>query len=397
MEKEKTSSTILEDTNLRSNLVNQGGSILNTLNTMSEENTAKAIPNESSITENVSVGEGHKRSGLDVIMSVTDTDNVTERNGVTEKTDMTEKNDMTARDEEIVQNGLMDLVTASGDITDRCDVTDQSSITQHPQVVENYNFSESSESSDERAASKQKSGVNGSSSTTLELVDAGDLGMYLSSIWEFQSLTSDQERYAVIAQPQVVDDLELPPSLECQPHPVKCSEDKRQTGKDCLLNAGGKTPVAILHEYCQRVLKTKPAYLSSECENADTPFMAEVQIGEIKYGSGIGSSKKLARQIAAESALEVLLPGVYTKIRDYQISEAELEVEFNEHVIPLLNLFLLFALFTCGLYTLVDWVEIPLKTVDFIGNDRVIPSIFLITLQDRGKCLEDRSSSKRKN
>ena len=397
MEKEKTSSTILEDTNLRSNLVNQGGSILNTLNTMSEENTAKAIPNESSITENVSVGEGHKRSGLDVIMSVTDTDNVTERNGVTEKTDMTEKNDMTARDEEIVQNGLMDLVTASGDITDRCDVTDQSSVTHHPQVVENYNFSESSESSDERAASKQKSGVNGSSSTTLELVDAGDLGMYLSSIWEFQSLTSDQERYAVIAQPQVVDDLELPPSLECQPHPVKCSEDKRQTGKDCLLNAGGKTPVAILHEYCQRVLKTKPAYLSSECENADTPFMAEVQIGEIKYGSGIGSSKKLARQIAAESALEVLLPGVYTKIRDYQISEAELEVEFNEHVIPLLNLFLLFALFTCGLYTLVDWVEIPLKTVDFIGNDRVIPSIFLITLQDREKCLEDRSSSKRKN
>lgn len=391
MEKEKTSSAILEDTNLRSNLVNQGGSILNTLNTMSEENTAKTIPNESSITENVSVGEGHKRSGLDVIMSVTDTDNVTERNGVTEKTDMT------ARDEEIVQNGLMDLVTASGDITDRCDVTDQSSITQHPQVVENYNFSESSESSDERAASKQKSGVNGSSSTTLELVDAGDLGMYLSSIWEFQSLTSDQERYAVIAQPQVVDDLELPPSLECQPHPVKCSEDKRQTGKDCLLNAGGKTPVAILHEYCQRVLKTKPAYLSSECENADTPFMAEVQIGEIKYGSGIGSSKKLARQIAAESALEVLLPGVYTKIRDYQISEAELEVEFNEHVIPLLNLFLLFALFTCGLYTLVDWVEIPLKTVDFIGNDRVIPSIFLITLQDREKCLEDRSSSKRNN
>ena len=337
MEKEKTSSTISEDTNLHSNRVKQGGSILNTLNTMSEKNTTQAISNEIAITENVPVVEGHQRNGLDVIMNITDTDNVTERNGAMEKNGVTEKKDMTARDEEIIQNGLMDLVTASHDIT-----ADQTSVTQHSQVIQNYSFSETRESSDERTASKQKSGVNGSSSTTLEFVDAGDLGMYLSSIWEFQALTSDQERYAVIAQPHIVDDLELPPSLECQPYPVKCSENKRQTGKDCLLNAGGKTPVAILHEYCQRVLKTKPVYLSSECENADTPFLAEVQIGEIKYGSGIGSSKKLARQIAAESALEVLLPGVYTKIRDYQISEAELEVEFNEHVIYLLLLFAFF-------------------------------------------------------
>ena len=337
MEKEKTRSALSEDTNLRSNLVNQGGSILNALNTMNEENTAEAIPNDSVVTENMPVREGHERNGLDVIMSLTDTDDVTERNGVTEKNDVTEKSNVTDRDEQIVVNGVMDLMTAS----------DQSNVTQHPQVVENSNFSESGESSDERAASKQESSINGSSSTTLELIEAGDLGTYLSNIWAFQALTSDQERYAVIAQPQASDDLELPPSLECQPYPVKSSESKKQTGKDCLLNAGGKTPVAILHEYCQRVLKTKPVYLSSECENADTPFLAEVQIGEIKYGSGIGSSKKLARQIAAESTLEVLLPGVYTKIRDYQISEAELEVEFKEHVIILLMLLLLepFSLF----------------------------------------------------
>ena len=317
MENEKSRGTISGDTNLR----NQGGSILNTLNAMSEENTAEAIQHEKAIAENVSVGERHERNGLDVIMSITDTDNLTERDGVTEK------NGVTVREEEIVQNGLMDHVTASDGNTDRCEVTDQSSVTQHPQVVGNSNFFEIRESSDSRAASKQETRVNSSSSTALELVGAGDLGTYLSSIWEFQALTSDQERYAVIAQPQVDDNLELPPSLECQPYPVKCSENKRQTGKDCLLNAGGKTPVAILHEYCQRMLKTKPVYLSSECENADTPFLAEVQIGEIKYGSGIGSSKKLARQIAAESALKVLLPGVYTKIRDYQISEEELEVE----------------------------------------------------------------------
>ena len=315
MEKEKTRGTISGDTNLRSSLVSQGGSILNTLNSMNEENTAEAVPNGTAVAENVSDGERHERNGLDVIMSITD--NLTERNGATEK------NHLTVKNEGIVQNGVLDLVTASDGVTDGC----------------------------------QR--VNGSSSTTLELVDAGDLGTYLSSIWEFQALTSDQERYAVIAQPQVGDNLELPPSLECQPYPVKCSENKRQSGKDCLLNAGGKTPVAILHEYCQRALKTKPVYLSSECENADTPFLAEVQIGEIKYGSGIGSSKKLARQIAAESALEVLLPGVYTKIRDYQISEAELEVDFNELVIYLLMLLLffpfLFAFSRLSLNTLYTW------------------------------------------
>ena len=351
MEKEKNSGTISGDTNLRSSLVNQGGSILNTLNSMSEENAAEAIPNETAIAENVSVGKRHERNGLDVIMSITD--NMTERNGVTEN------NHLTVRNEGIVQNGLLDLVTASDGVTDRCDVNGES---RHPQVVGNSNFSESGESCDVRAASKQESRINGSSITTLEFVDAGDLGTYLSSIWEFQALTSDQERYAVIAQPQVGDNLELPPSLECQPYPVKCSENKRQTGKDCLLNAGGKTPVAILHEYCQRALKTKPVYLSNECENADTPFLAEVQIGEIKYGSGIGSSKKLARQIAAESALEVLLPGVYTKIRDYQISEAELEVDFNELVIYLLMLLLLlfpylFAFFTCELECFIHLVS----------------------------------------
>ena len=323
MEKEKTRRTIPDDTNSR---FNQGGSILNTLNTMSEENTAEAVPNESAITKNMSVEKGHERGGLDVIMSLTDSDDVTERRM---KNDVTEQSNMTHRDEEIVRNGMMDLMTAIDAINDRCDVNDQRKVTQHLQVSKNSKFSaESRENFAKAAASaQQESRVNGSSSTSLELIDAGDLSTYLSNIWEFQALTSDQERYAVIAQPQAFDDLELPPSLECQPYPVKCSESKKQTGKDLVLNAGGKTPVAILHEYCQRVLKTKPVYLSSECENADTPFMAEVQIGEIKYGSGIGSSKKLARQIAAESTLEVLLPGVYTKIRDYQISEAELEVE----------------------------------------------------------------------
>ncbi|KAL9981043.1 hypothetical protein ACROYT_G009699 [Oculina patagonica] len=333
MEKEKSESTSSEENNSSPRLVNYGGSILNTLNT-GEKNTEEATPNEIVITEHTSVGEGHERSGLDVIMNLTDTNGVTDTNcvtdanGVTEKNDVTEKRAVTVRSEARVLNGVMevDAVTESNGMTERCDVTDQSNVTQHSQVAEDSVSCDGQESSGEEATSKpEEPASNGSSSTSIELIDAGELGTYLSSIWEFQALTSDQERYAVIAQPQAVDNLELPASLECQPYAVKGAENKKQQGKECLLNAGGKTPVAILHEYCQRVLKTKPVYLSSECENADTPFLAEVQIDEIKYGSGIGSSKKLARQIAAECTLEVLLPGVYKKIRDYQISEAELE------------------------------------------------------------------------
>ena len=307
MEEEKSESTSSEDNNSKTILVNHGGSILNALNTGEKTDTEEATPDENTITQPTSVGEEHERSGLDVIMSITDT------------------NGLTNDDVEV------DVVTESNGMTKRCDVTHhQSNITQHSQATEDSDSSKGRESLVGKTALKQEELTINGSNSSLESLDAGELGTYLSRLWKFQPLTSDQERYAVIAQPQAVDDLELPPSLECQPYAVKGgTENKKLQGKDCLLNAGGKTPVAILHEYCQRVLKTKPVYLSSECENADMPFLAEVQIDEIKYGSGIGPSKKLARQKAAECTLEVLLPGVYKKMHDYQISEAELEVGIN--------------------------------------------------------------------
>lgn len=118
----------------------------------------------------------------------------------------------------------------------------------------------------------------------MELLDIGELGSYLSTIWEFQTLTSEQERYAVMALPQTEDDVELPSSLECLSYSVKGAENGKSPSKYCLLNAGGKTPVAILHEYCQRILKSKPVYLASESASSDSPFVAEVQIDGIKYG-----------------------------------------------------------------------------------------------------------------
>lgn len=284
-------------------LSKQGASILNALN-MSEMNSDDGTPKEDADIEKAHLVEGQERNGLDVIMSLANSDGVTESNEVT---------------------GVeMDDVTQKDAVTKRSDLE-----TQHSQVVEDCSSSKQQEGLGNETSMKPEKLVEESSGPPLDLVDAKELGSYLSNLWEFQPLTSDQEKNAVNFQPQVSDDLELPASLECQPYALKGPDNSKQSGKDLLLNPGGKTPVALLHEYCQRTFKTKPVYLSSECESAQTPFMAEVQIDGIKYGIGTGSNKKVAKQVAAEATLEVLMPGVFNKVRDYQISKAELEVGKN--------------------------------------------------------------------
>lgn len=159
----------------------------------------------------------------------------------------------------------------------------------------------------------------------IELIDAEELGYYFGKLFEFEKLTVDQEQNAVTPSEPVMEEADpILSALECLPYCVKGKNAKEN--KEWVLNPGGKTPVAILHEYSQAVLKEKPVYVSTECENPSTPFMAEVQINGITHGSGVASTKKQAKQIAAEVALEVLLPNAFNKIRDYVISREELEV-----------------------------------------------------------------------
>ena len=285
---------------------------------MSEMNTDEETPNEEANTEDTPIDEGHEKNGLDVVMCLADTSGVTDENG------------MTVTEGIQVMNGHLetDVLTDNDGVTKQGDVTDACSVTQHSQVTEDSISKKQGNSGKETSLKQQYPIEEGTNPPLLDLVDSKELGLYLSNLWDFETLTQEQEKNAVIFQPQVLDDLELPASLECQAYALRGGEGGKQSGKDLLLNAGSKTPVAILHEYCQRVLKTKPVYMPSECESADTPFMAEVQIDGIKYGSGTGSNKKVAKQVAAEATLEVLLPGVFKKVRDYQISEAELEVGF---------------------------------------------------------------------
>ncbi|KAJ8018786.1 Microprocessor complex subunit DGCR8 [Holothuria leucospilota] len=65
--------------------------------------------------------------------------------------------------------------------------------------------------------------------------------------------------------------------------------------KECALNMKDKTPVAILHEYCQKVLRAHPKYVVEESNNAHHPFEAVMFIEGTKYGRGQAQSKKVAR------------------------------------------------------------------------------------------------------
>jgi hypothetical protein len=198
---------------------------------------------------------------------------------------------------------------------------------------ENVNSRESKKSTTFSAQNphhKPKPILNNTSTVSklgIELVDSGELSVYLEKLFDFEELTQEQEQNVAITsvdQSSEQGEHTLPPLLECLPYCVK-GINARQN-KEWVLNPGGKTPIAILHEYSQAVLKEKPLYVCSECDSPATPFMAEVQINGITHGTGVASNKKQAKQVAAEATLQVFLPDVFKKIRDYEISPEELEV-----------------------------------------------------------------------
>ncbi|WAR03591.1 DGCR8-like protein [Mya arenaria] len=79
-------------------------------------------------------------------------------------------------------------------------------------------------------------------------------------------------------------------------------------GAEFVLNPEGKTPLCILHEYCQNVIHSQPTYVFKEIENAEMPFQASVIINKMCYGSGIGVSKRMAKNKSAQNVLNVFLP-----------------------------------------------------------------------------------------
>lgn len=315
----------------------QAENSLNTIETMEADKlVGQVLVNSSKILEKP--GQAYVKSG-DCPQGITD-DSTT----VTVK--IKDEEVTVTQGENLSSNGLrsgLDVIMGIDNMSDTMDsghcpsASDHLDNEEHSRDIDQQGSSSSSirpSRDGMKVPAVENGGDNSDSSTTgqetsskgIDLVDAKELGSYLSNLWEFEFLTAEQEQNALIVQPQMHDtELELPASLECLPYSVKGVEIGKQ-GKDVLMNPGGKTPVAILHEYCQRTLKTKPVYLAFDCDNPNSPFVSEVQIEGIKYGSGTGTSKKLARQVAAKATLEVLMPGMFKKIRNYEISQDELEV-----------------------------------------------------------------------
>ncbi|VDP07452.1 unnamed protein product [Soboliphyme baturini] len=98
-------------------------------------------------------------------------------------------------------------------------------------------------------------------------------------------------------------------------------------GSRPTLPSNGKTSIAVLHEYVQKVLKGLISYEFSETRNAANPYCATVKLMTVgrsrgdavgisqedslcTIGTGVGNSKKNAKLEAAKQALHVLIPGI---------------------------------------------------------------------------------------
>ncbi|KAK3909179.1 Microprocessor complex subunit DGCR8 [Frankliniella fusca] len=89
-----------------------------------------------------------------------------------------------------------------------------------------------------------------------------------------------------------------------------------RTKKEWIMNPNGKSYVCILHEYVQHALKKQPVYEFKDLENPATPYSATVSINKMKYGTGVGTSKKQAKAEAAKLTLEILIPEMRQKIEN---------------------------------------------------------------------------------
>ncbi|PIK36260.1 putative microprocessor complex subunit DGCR8, partial [Apostichopus japonicus] len=76
------------------------------------------------------------------------------------------------------------------------------------------------------------------------------------------------------------------------------------------MNIQDKSPIAVLHEYCQKVLRVHPKFTVEESNNSNYPFEAVVFVDGTKYGRGQAQNKKAAKVKAAQETLEILLPGI---------------------------------------------------------------------------------------
>ena len=108
----------------------------------------------------------------------------------------------------------------------------------------------------------------------------------------------------------------------------------RKTKKDWVLNPARKSTVCILHEYLQHSIKKAPIYLYEEMDSSATPYSALTVINGIKYGRGVGKSKKEAKSEAARLTLEILIPEFkkYLEAKNGYVIKENADLSFFEQI-----------------------------------------------------------------
>ncbi|VDD81348.1 unnamed protein product [Mesocestoides corti] len=107
----------------------------------------------------------------------------------------------------------------------------------------------------------------------------------------------------------------------------------RQRAKERVLSLIGKSPVCVLHEYCQNVLRVQVTFKPSVVEHDKLLFRYAVVVNDVTYPTGSGSSKKAARSEAARLALLELLPE-YKELWDARTQNTSHASESSANALP---------------------------------------------------------------
>ncbi|XP_040272240.1 microprocessor complex subunit DGCR8 [Bufo bufo] len=169
-----------------------------------------------------------------------------------------------------------------------------------------------------------------------ESIDLEDFRSYLEKRFDFEQVTVKKfrtwaERRQFNREVKRKQAGSERPILPANQKLITLSVQDAPTKKEFVINPNGKSEVCILHEYMQRVLKVRPVYNFFECENPSEPFGASVIIDGVTYGTGTASSKKLAKNKAARSTLEILIPDFIKQTSDEKPKDSD-ELEYFNHI-----------------------------------------------------------------
>ena len=159
----------------------------------------------------------------------------------------------------------------------------------------------------------------------IEVIELEDMQMYLGRVFDFKKITADEARVTVFGEGRQI---EAKPELPSVLKAVPFATVNRTKNKFSV--RPGKTPLAILTEYCSKELKKPLDMVDVKGEGAQ--YVVEAVIGGVKYGQGEGRSKRVARQVAAEKTMEILLPKQFEEMKNFEFTEKEFSVSTQNNL-----------------------------------------------------------------